>query len=152
MSTFTNQSFFLCTLGQVELSSCLLVCNHNVGDLCDPGLLSPFLRFPLVLIVSLLLDKAVRGSLSPREGRSDSKDVGKNFSKPVESSDTCLFLLPIPGTSATLGKVGREKSAREVGKAHSPHGTVLFVAVSFRFRCEVKSELIHGKENQSQST
>ena len=126
-------------LGRVELSQ--LFCDHNVGYLCDRGRLSPFLRIPFSLIVSLLLDKAAR------EGGADSKDVGENFGKAVESSDTCLFLLPIPGTSATLGKVGREKSAREVGKAHSPHGTVLFVAVSFRFRCEVKSELIHGKEN-----
>ena len=45
----------------------------------------------------------------------------------------------------TLGKVGREKSSREVGKAQRPHGTVLFVAVSFRFRCEVKRELRQGK-------
>ena len=69
----------------------------------------------------------------------------------MESSDACLFLRPIPGTSATLGKlgkVGREKSPREVGKAQSPHGTVLFVAVSFRFKCEVKRELNHGKEKQ----
>ena len=121
-----------------------MFCDHNVGYLSDRGRLSPFFRFSLV--VSLLLDKASRGSSSPREGGADSKD--ENFGKPVESSDTCLFLLPIPGTSATLGKVGREKSVREVGKAHSPHGTVLFVAVSFRFRCEVKRELIHGKENQ----
>ena len=45
-------------------------------------------------------------------------------------------------------QVGREKSPREVGKAQSPHGTVLFVAVSFRFKCEVKRELNHGKEKQ----
>ena len=135
-------------LGEFELSLRQLFCDHNIGYLCDRGRLSPFLRIPFSLIVSLLLDKAARGSSFPREGGADSKDVGENFGKAVESSDTCLFLLPIPGTSATLGKVGREKSAREVGKAHSPHGTVLFVAVSFKFRCEVKSELIHGKENQ----
>ena len=64
----------------------------------------------------------------------------------MESSEACLFLRPIPGTLDTLGKVGREKSSREVGKAQSPHGTVLFVAVSFRFRCEVKRELRQGND------
>ena len=79
--------------------------------------------------------------MSPKEGEADSKDVGENPGRPVKPSDASLFLRPMPGTSATLGKVGREKSPREVGRAHSPHGTVLFVAVSFRFRCEVKREL-----------
>ena len=68
---------------------------------------------------------------------------------PEKSSATVsLLLLPRPGTSCTLGKVGRDKSSKVVGNAQRPHGTVLFVDVSFRLRWEVNRELGVGKENE----